>query len=103
MALPRQQIIECIKRRPRCAVYSPTRAERGNAISTENPSFDEGADGGCGCAICSALSAASPADFVSSPMANFMMAGAFQLPFRSAALSDRFARIGRPQGALDGF
>jgi hypothetical protein len=50
------------------------RAESGNAISTENPSFDVGAAGGCG----TAGPEPSPADFVCVPMGSLVMAGGSQ-------------------------
>ena len=68
--------------------YFSKRADRGNAISKENPSFVVGAAGGCGQASCGwpepvvsdpVLRPCSRASFVSVPIANFVTAGGSQV------------------------
>jgi hypothetical protein len=61
-------------------IYCPTRAESGNAISIENPSFVLGTAGGAGCATPGRpdMLPLVLADFVSAPIGNFVTVGAFQ-------------------------
>jgi hypothetical protein len=89
-----------VRRRPGFD-YSSQRADRGNAHSIANPSFDCGAAGGRGSAVIdlpkvsdAALGAVSPTDFVSLPIASFVTVGGCQARrFPEASFPDCIGRI----------